>query len=200
MAHLPALRTATGRARDGRFHGDGLQLGAGRGGWRVERAACGFDLVSHSPTSPTRMMCSLGRVPYPTPPRPDQPRAPLPAPIARSNSHSEAIGSPRDAPTMSCRNDWEGLLVRQIAVDVGGTFTDVFLLDDGGGLIVHKVPSTPQDPSIATIEEYRPGPARGGLTSVGSRPGLSRYDGGDQHRVAALGGPDRFVDDGGLSG
>jgi N-methylhydantoinase A/oxoprolinase/acetone carboxylase beta subunit len=42
--------------------------------------------------------------------------------------------------------------VRQIAVDVGGTFTDVFLLDDGGELIVHKVPSTPQDPSIATIE------------------------------------------------
>jgi N-methylhydantoinase A/oxoprolinase/acetone carboxylase beta subunit len=42
--------------------------------------------------------------------------------------------------------------LRQIAVDVGGTFTDVFLLGDEGDLIVHKVPSTPQDPSIATVE------------------------------------------------
>ena len=42
--------------------------------------------------------------------------------------------------------------MRQIAVDVGGTFTDVFLLGDGGDLIVHKVPSTPKDPSIATVE------------------------------------------------
>jgi N-methylhydantoinase A len=40
----------------------------------------------------------------------------------------------------------------KIGVDVGGTFTDVFLLDeDTGQLAVHKVSSTPEDPSTAII-------------------------------------------------
>ena len=35
----------------------------------------------------------------------------------------------------------------RVAVDVGGTFTDVFVLDeDSGGVHVAKVPSTPSDP------------------------------------------------------
>src|SRR5262252_8989589 len=33
----------------------------------------------------------------------------------------------------------------RIGADVGGTFTDVILLDARGGLRVHKVPSTPPD-------------------------------------------------------
>jgi N-methylhydantoinase A len=39
-----------------------------------------------------------------------------------------------------------------VGVDVGGTFTDVFMLDDAGGQpLMAKVPSTPDDPSIAVI-------------------------------------------------
>ena len=41
--------------------------------------------------------------------------------------------------------------MNQIGVDVGGTFTDVFLVRDGD-FTVHKVPSTPEDPSIATVD------------------------------------------------
>jgi len=39
-----------------------------------------------------------------------------------------------------------------IGVDVGGTFTDLVLRDDSGGYIVHKVPSTPDDPSRAIVD------------------------------------------------
>ncbi|MGE0698951.1 MAG: hydantoinase/oxoprolinase family protein [Hyphomicrobiaceae bacterium] len=39
-----------------------------------------------------------------------------------------------------------------IGVDVGGTFTDLFAFEPGGGkIVVHKVPSTPADPSEAII-------------------------------------------------
>ena len=38
-----------------------------------------------------------------------------------------------------------------VGIDTGGTFTD-FLLVDGGGLRVHKVPSTPGDPSRAILQ------------------------------------------------
>jgi 5-oxoprolinase (ATP-hydrolysing) len=41
--------------------------------------------------------------------------------------------------------------MRRLGVDVGGTFTDLIYLDDGGGVHVHKVPSTPSDPSTATV-------------------------------------------------
>jgi N-methylhydantoinase A len=41
----------------------------------------------------------------------------------------------------------------KIGVDVGGTFTDVFLLNETTGqLAVHKVSSTPEDPSSAIIQ------------------------------------------------
>jgi hypothetical protein len=46
--------------------------------------------------------------------------------------------------------------MRRIAVGVGGTFTDVFLVGDDGRLVAHKVPSTPRDPSIAS-DRGRPG-------------------------------------------
>lgn len=39
-----------------------------------------------------------------------------------------------------------------IGVDVGGTFTDLIYLDpDTGALAIHKVPTTPEDPSIGVI-------------------------------------------------
>jgi N-methylhydantoinase A len=38
-----------------------------------------------------------------------------------------------------------------VAVDVGGTFTDVCVLSSSGGLAVAKVPSTPSDPMIGVL-------------------------------------------------
>jgi N-methylhydantoinase A/oxoprolinase/acetone carboxylase beta subunit len=45
--------------------------------------------------------------------------------------------------------------MKRIGVDVGGTFTDLMYWDEDGGIAVHKIPSTPQDPSLATIEGVR---------------------------------------------
>ena len=39
----------------------------------------------------------------------------------------------------------------RIAIDTGGTFTDLVLCDTAGQLFFHKVPSTPQDPSRALV-------------------------------------------------
>jgi len=42
--------------------------------------------------------------------------------------------------------------MRHIGVDVGGTFTDLVLAGtDGGTVVVHKVPSTPDDPAQAIV-------------------------------------------------
>jgi N-methylhydantoinase A/oxoprolinase/acetone carboxylase beta subunit len=42
--------------------------------------------------------------------------------------------------------------MKRIGVDVGGTFTDLMYWDEDGAVAVHKVPSTPQDPSLATVD------------------------------------------------
>jgi len=43
--------------------------------------------------------------------------------------------------------------MKRIGVDVGGTFTDLIYVDDQKGtVLVHKTPSTPADPSIATVD------------------------------------------------
>ncbi len=42
-----------------------------------------------------------------------------------------------------------------VGIEVGGTFTDLVQVDEGGGLTVHKVPSTPADPSIAAVTGMR---------------------------------------------
>jgi len=39
----------------------------------------------------------------------------------------------------------------KIGVDVGGTFTDFLLVDEGGNTEVYKVPSTPRDPAIGVM-------------------------------------------------
>ena len=53
----------------------------------------------------------------------------------------------------------------RVGIDVGGTFTDLMLVDDESETIsVHKVPSTPADPSVATISGLRE------LCEAGSRP------------------------------
>ena len=41
----------------------------------------------------------------------------------------------------------------RVGIDVGGTFTDLYLLDEKGGSIVrHKLPSTPDNPYEAPIK------------------------------------------------
>jgi N-methylhydantoinase A len=43
--------------------------------------------------------------------------------------------------------------MKTIGVDVGGTFTDLIFFDpDTGDLGIHKVPTTPDDPSRGVIE------------------------------------------------
>jgi N-methylhydantoinase A len=51
-----------------------------------------------------------------------------------------------------------------LGVDVGGTFTDFFLVDDASGeTLAHKVASTPDDPSRAILQGLRALAPRGGL-------------------------------------
>jgi N-methylhydantoinase A len=43
----------------------------------------------------------------------------------------------------------------RIGIEIGGTFTDLVLLDDDGRVATHKVPSTPADPSIGAMAGLR---------------------------------------------
>ena len=46
--------------------------------------------------------------------------------------------------------------MKRIGVDVGGTFTDLILVDEEAGRVtVDKVPSTPDDPSRGVVEGVR---------------------------------------------
>jgi N-methylhydantoinase A len=53
----------------------------------------------------------------------------------------------------------------RIGIDVGGTFTDLVAIDESGVATLAKVPSTPQDPSVAVVD---------GLAALGARLGLDR--------------------------
>jgi N-methylhydantoinase A/oxoprolinase/acetone carboxylase beta subunit len=53
--------------------------------------------------------------------------------------------------------------MKLIGVDVGGTFTDVFLIDETGMVVVHKVPSTPDDPSNATVQGIKDACEKAGI-------------------------------------
>ena len=55
----------------------------------------------------------------------------------------------------------------RIAIDTGGTFTDLVLSDpETGRLVFHKVPSTPADPSRALVDGVRGLAARAGVASA----------------------------------
>ena len=42
--------------------------------------------------------------------------------------------------------------MKRVGVDVGGTFTDLIYLDDESGkTLIHKLPTTPADPSEGTV-------------------------------------------------
>jgi N-methylhydantoinase A/oxoprolinase/acetone carboxylase beta subunit len=46
--------------------------------------------------------------------------------------------------------------MKRVGVDVGGTFTDLIYVDDEGGkILVQKVPTTPEDPSEGTVQGIR---------------------------------------------
>jgi N-methylhydantoinase A/oxoprolinase/acetone carboxylase beta subunit len=46
--------------------------------------------------------------------------------------------------------------MKRLGVDVGGTFTDlIYVDDDEGEILVHKVPTTPDDPAQGTIQGIR---------------------------------------------
>ena len=65
----------------------------------------------------------------------------------------------------------------RVAVDVGGTFTDVFVLDEAvGGVRVAKVPSTPHDP----MEGVMAGVAAAGVDLADVDAVLPRHDGRHQ--------------------
>src|SRR6202166_2329951 len=53
----------------------------------------------------------------------------------------------------------------RIGIDVGGTFTDLVAIDEGGATMLDQVPSTPQDPSLGVL---------GGLALLAGRRGLER--------------------------
>ena len=49
-----------------------------------------------------------------------------------------------------------GDVVKRLGVDVGGTFTDLIYVDDEAGtILVHKLPTTPDDPSQGTVQGVR---------------------------------------------
>ena len=46
--------------------------------------------------------------------------------------------------------------MKRVGVDVGGTFTDLIYVDDEAGkILVHKLPTTPDDPSQGTVQGIR---------------------------------------------
>ena len=46
--------------------------------------------------------------------------------------------------------------MKRLGVDVGGTFTDLIYVDDEAGtILVHKLPTTPDDPSQGTVRGIR---------------------------------------------
>ncbi|MGD9614411.1 MAG: hydantoinase/oxoprolinase family protein [Alphaproteobacteria bacterium] len=53
----------------------------------------------------------------------------------------------------------------RIGIDVGGTFTDLVAIDQGGATTLAKVPSTPEDPSLGVLD---------GLALLAARLGLDR--------------------------
>ena len=57
--------------------------------------------------------------------------------------------------------------MKRLGVDVGGTFTDLIYVDDEAGkILVHKLPTTPADPSQGTVQGIRELTAQAGRRAV----------------------------------
>ena len=69
-----------------------------------------------------------------------------------------------------------------VAVDVGGTFKDVLVFDEGSGELTEgKVLSTPDDPSRGVVEGMEAVCGKVGIGFYGSEAALPRHDRGDEH-------------------
>jgi N-methylhydantoinase A/oxoprolinase/acetone carboxylase beta subunit len=57
--------------------------------------------------------------------------------------------------------------MKRLGVDVGGTFTDLIYVDDEAGtVLVHKIPTTPDDPSVGTVRGIEELTAQAGETAA----------------------------------
>ena len=83
---------------------------------------------------------------------------------ARSSTRSFPLDQAREAMETMERREHFGKIVltaggggvKRLGVDVGGTFTDLIYVDDEAGtILVHKLPTTPEDPSEGTVQGIR---------------------------------------------
>ena len=80
--------------------------------------------------------------------------------------------------------------MKRIGVDVGGTFTDLILVDEETGRIaVDKVASTPDDPARAVVEGVEQLCAKAGVSLGRGRQPPPRDDHRDEHRPHAQRAP-----------
>ena len=76
--------------------------------------------------------------------------------------------------------------MKRLGVDVGGTFTDLIYVDDEAGtILIHKIASTPDDPSRGTVQGIKELTDAGRGHAGRPRPGLPRHDDRHQHRDRA---------------
>src|SRR5205814_6053457 len=67
-------------------------------------------------------------------------------------AHRGSRGDGDDGAARELREDRADAMKR-LGVDVGGTFTDLIYVDDEAGtVLVHKLPTTPDDPSRGTVQ------------------------------------------------
>ena len=81
----------------------------------------------------------------------------------------------------------------RIAVDIGGTFTDIVLMKPDGVLSESKVSTTPDDPSRAVIAGVLELLRDHGVPPGARRRGPARHDGRLQYDSAAARRQDRFL-------
>ena len=74
----------------------------------------------------------------------------------------------------------------KLAVDIGGTFTDL-AIEDGDRRWTAKVLTTPAAPELGVLEGVRVVLANAGLAAVGHHPGHPWHDACDQCRHRAQG-------------
>ena len=92
-----------------------------------------------------------------------------------------------------------GLMSYRLGVDVGGTFTDVLLVDeDSGATWRAKTASTPADQSVGVLHRHRQGVRRGRDRARRGRPGAARHDRRHQRDPGGQGRHGRAGDDQGL--
>ena len=92
-----------------------------------------------------------------------------------------------------------GMMSYRLGVDVGGTFTDVLLIDERtGGTWRAKTASTPQDQSVGVLRGHRQGLRPGRHHAADDRPGPARHDGRHERDTRGQGGPRRAGHDRGF--